>query len=357
MLEPYKDNKEKLLVALGKDIFGNPVNICLNKMPHLLVAGQTGSGKSVCMNTIITSLILRTNPEEVKLILVDPKKVEMIQFANMPHLLCPVITDAKKASVALNKVVTEMDNRYNLFAETGVRNIEAYNNYALNNKQKLMPYIVVIIDELADLMMVASKDVEDSIQRITQLARAAGIHLIVATQRPSVNVITGVIKANIPSRISFAVSSQVDSRTILDSVGAEDLLGKGDMLVSVTGAELKRVQGAWVSDEEIYRVVQYIKENACTNFSETFSNLEPPSVPSEVMESLCDDGEEEERIYKDIKRFVVDTQRATTSLLQRKFSIGYVRAARMIDRLEEDGIIGPAIGAKPREVLVKHLND
>ena len=220
-----------------------------------------------------------------------------------------------------------------------------------------MPYIVVIIDELADLMMVASKDVEDSIQRITQLARAAGIHLIVATQRPSVNVITGVIKANIPSRISFAVSSQVDSRTILDSVGAEDLLGKGDMLVSVTGSELKRVQGAWVSDDEIYRVVQYIKENASTNFSDTFSNLELPSVPSEVIESLCDDGEEEELIYQDIKRFVVETQRATTSLLQRKFSIGYVRAARMIDRLEEEGIVGPAVGAKPREVLVKQLKD
>ena len=357
VLEPFKDNPEKLLVALGKDIFGKPIQICLNKMPHLLVAGQTGSGKSVCMNSIITSIILRTNPEEVKMILIDPKKVEMSMYANMPHLLCPVITDAKKASVALNKIVTEMDNRYNLFAATGVRNIEGYNKFALNNKQNLMPYIVVIIDELADLMMVASKDVEDSIQRITQLARAAGIHLIVATQRPSVNVITGVIKANIPSRISFAVSSQVDSRTILDSVGAEDLLGKGDMLVSVTGSELKRVQGAWVSDDEIYRVVQYIKENASTNFSDTFSNLEPPSVPSEVIESLCDDGEEEELIYQDIKRFVLETQRATTSLLQRKFSIGYVRAARMIDRLEEEGIVGPAVGAKPREVLVKQLKD
>ena len=357
VLEPFKDNNEKLLVALGKDIFGKPIHICLNKMPHLLVAGQTGSGKSVCMNSIITSLILRTRPEEVKLILIDPKKVEMSMYANMPHLLCPVITDAKKASVALNKIVTEMDNRYNLFASTGVRNIEGYNKFATSNNQSIMPYIVVIIDELADLMMVASKDVEDSIQRITQLARAAGIHLIVATQRPSVNVITGVIKANIPSRISFAVSSQVDSRTILDSVGAEDLLGKGDMLVSVTGSELKRVQGAWVSDDEIYKVVQYIKENASTNFAESFTNLEPPTVPSEVLESLCDDGEEEERIYHDIKRFVVETQRATTSLLQRKFSIGYVRAARMIDRLEEDGIVGPAVGAKPREVLVKEIKD
>lgn len=351
ILESSTENKELLLTGLGKDINGKPIVICLNKMPHLLIAGQTGSGKSICISTIIISLIMRTNPDEVKLMLIDPKKVEMLLYANMPHLMCPVITDAKKASVALNKVVSEMDKRYDLFSSVGVRNIEGYNEYAIENGVNKMPYLVIIIDELADLMLVASKDVEDSIQRITQLARAAGIHLIVATQRPSVNVITGVIKANIPSRISFAVSSQIDSRTILDSIGAEDLLGKGDMLLSVTGMDLKRIQGAYVSDKEINRIVQYIKQNSSTSYMDDFMNLDPEPIPVSIgFESLDETNDDD--IYEDIKAFVIKERKASASLLQRKFSIGFIRAARLIDRLEEDGIIGPANGAKPREILV-----
>lgn len=351
ILENSMDNKELLMVGLGKDINGKSIVICLNKMPHLLIAGQTGSGKSICISSIIISLIMRTNPEEVKLMLIDPKKVEMLLYANMPHLMCPVITDAKKASVALNKVVSEMDKRYDLFSSVGVRNIEGYNQYAIENQIEKMPYLVIIIDELADLMLVASKDVEDSIQRITQLARAAGIHLVVATQRPSVNVITGVIKANIPSRISFAVSSQIDSRTILDSIGAEDLLGKGDMLLSVTGMDLKRIQGAFVSDKEISRVVQYIKQNASTSYMSDFMNLDPEPIPVSIGFETIDETNDDD-IYEDIKMFVIKERKASASLLQRKFSIGFIRAARLIDRLEEDGIIGPANGAKPREILV-----
>lgn len=352
ILENSMDNKELLMVGLGKDINGKSIVICLNKMPHLLIAGQTGSGKSICISSIIISLIMRTNPEEVKLMLIDPKKVEMLLYANMPHLMCPVITDAKKASVALNKVVSEMDKRYDLFSSVGVRNIEGYNQYAIENQIEKMPYLVIIIDELADLMLVASKDVEDSIQRITQLARAAGIHLVVATQRPSVNVITGVIKANIPSRISFAVSSQIDSRTILDSIGAEDLLGKGDMLLSVTGMDLKRIQGAFVSDKEISRVVQYIKQNASTSYMSDFMNLDPEPIPVSIGFETIDETNDDD-IYEDIKMFVIKERKASASLLQRKFSIGFIRAARLIDRLEEDGIIGPANGAKPREILVE----
>ncbi len=351
ILENSADNKELLMVGLGKDINGKSIVICLNKMPHLLIAGQTGSGKSICISSIIISLIMRTNPEEVKLMLIDPKKVEMLLYANMPHLMCPVITDAKKASVALNKVVLEMDKRYDLFSSVGVRNIEGYNQYAVENQIKKMPYLVIIIDELADLMLVASKDVEDSIQRITQLARAAGIHLVVATQRPSVNVITGVIKANIPSRISFAVSSQIDSRTILDSIGAEDLLGKGDMLLSVTGMDLKRIQGAFVSDKEISKVVQYIKQKASTSYMSDFMNLDPEPIPVSIGFEGLDETNDDD-IYEDIKMFVIKERKASASLLQRKFSIGFIRAARLIDRLEEDGIIGPANGAKPREILV-----
>jgi len=355
ILDASTENKEILLTGLGKDINGKPIVICLNKMPHLLIAGQTGSGKSICISTIIISLIMRTNPDEVKLMLIDPKKVEMLLYANMPHLMCPVITDAKKASVALNKVVSEMDKRYDLFSTVGVRNIEGYNDYAVENGITKMPYLVIIIDELADLMLVASKDVEDSIQRITQLARAAGIHLIVATQRPSVNVITGVIKANIPSRISFAVSSQIDSRTILDSIGAEDLLGKGDMLLSVTGMELKRIQGAYVSDKEINRIVQYIKQNAATSYMDDFMNLDPEPIPVSIGFDSLDETNDDD-IYEDIKMFVIRERKASASLLQRKFSIGFIRAARLIDRLEEDGIIGPANGAKPREILVDDNN-
>jgi S-DNA-T family DNA segregation ATPase FtsK/SpoIIIE len=285
------------------------------------------------------------------MILVDPKKVEMLPYANMPHLLCPVVTDPKKASNALKKVVVEMDKRYDLFASNGVRNIDSYNK--LEGKEKLYK-LVVIIDELADLMLVASKEVEESIQRITQLARAAGIYLIVATQRPSVDVITGVIKANIPSRIAFSVSSMVDSRTILDRAGAEDLLGKGDMLMDISGSgSLNRVQGVLVTDEEIIRVVEQVKLRYSVNFNEEFLNLEDDK--KEVINNLNELGDNngEDDLYNDIKTFVIQNQRASTSLLQRYFSLGYARAARMMDRLEQDGIVSASNGIKPREILVK----
>ena len=351
VLETKKDVQDKLLVAIGKDLNNLPVTISIDKMPHLLIAGATGSGKSVCINAIIMSLILRATPEEVKMILVDPKKVEMLPYANMPHLLCPVVTDPKKASNALKKVVTEMDRRYDLFAQNGVRNIDSYNN--LNSTTKLYK-LVVIIDELADLMLVASKEVEESIQRITQLARAAGIYLIVATQRPSVDVITGVIKANIPSRIAFSVSSMVDSRTILDRAGAEDLLGKGDMLMDISGTSaLNRVQGVLVSDEEIDKVVDQIKLKYQVDFQEEFMNLEDDK--KEMINNLTELGDNngEEELYNDIKTFVIQNQKASTSLLQRYFSLGYARAARMMDRLELEGIVSPSNGIKPREILVK----
>ena len=351
VLETKKEVNDKLLVAIGKDLNNSPVTISIDKMPHLLIAGATGSGKSVCINAIIMSLILRATPEEVKMILVDPKKVEMLPYSNMPHLLCPVVTDPKKASNALKKVVAEMDKRYDLFAQSGVRNIDSYNNINSNNK---LYKLVVIIDELADLMLVASKEVEESIQRITQLARAAGIYLIVATQRPSVDVITGVIKANIPSRIAFSVSSMVDSRTILDRAGAEDLLGKGDMLMDISGTStLNRVQGVLVSDEEIEKVVEQIKLKYQVDFKEEFMNLEDDK--KEIINNLNElgDNNSEEELYNDIKTFVIQNQKASTSLLQRYFSLGYARAARMMDRLELEGIVSASNGIKPREILVK----
>ena len=300
-------------------------------------------------------LILRSTPDEVKLILIDPKKVEMLPYANMPHLLCPVVIDPKKANNALKKVVVEMDRRYELFANNGVRNIDAYNN--VNSENKLYK-LVVIIDELADLMLACSKEVEESIQRITQLARAAGIYLIVATQRPSVDVITGVIKANIPSRIAFSVSSQVDSRTILDKAGAEDLLGKGDMLMDISGSSaLNRVQGVLVDDDEIFKVVRKVKEKYEINFNEEFLNLEDDK--KEVINNLSEfeNTNNEETLYNDIKVFVIKNQKASTSLIQRYFSLGYARAARMMDRLEEEGIVSESNGIKPREVLVKEVDE
>lgn len=351
VLETKMSSDDKLLVAIGKDLNNSAVTISIDKMPHLLIAGATGSGKSVCINAIIMSLILRATPDEVKMILIDPKKVEMLPYANMPHLLCPVVTDPKKASNALKKVVVEMDKRYDLFANNGVRNIDAYNK--LEGKEKLCK-LVVVIDELADLMLVASKEVEESIQRITQLARAAGIYLIVATQRPSVDVITGVIKANIPSRIAFSVSSMVDSRTILDRAGAEDLLGKGDMLMDISGSgSLNRVQGVLVSDEEIEKVVEQVKLKYNVEFKEEFLNLEDDK--KEVINNLSElaDNNGEDDLYNDIKTFVIQNQRASTSLLQRYFSLGYARAARMMDRLEQDGIVSASNGIKPREILVK----
>lgn len=351
---PTKQADRKLLVALGKDISGQPVYGELDRMPHLLVAGATGSGKSVCMNAIITSLLMRCTPDDVKLVLVDPKRVEFTAYHGIPHLITPVINDAQAAAKALKVVVDMMDGRYEMFAECGVRNIATYNqkvkNNEFNDSRKPLPYIVVIIDELADLMMVAAKDVENSIQRITQLARAAGIHLIVATQRPSVDVITGIIKANIPSRIAFAVSSAVDSRTILDQTGAEKLLGYGDMLYIPMGEpNPMRVQGAYVSDDEVLKITDFVKSQGRPHYDEAFSGPKMQNLDSEIGKS------EGDPMYEECKSFVIETQKASTSLLQRRFGLGYNRAARMIDQLEENGIIGPNNGSKPREVYVKKI--
>ncbi|MDR6124157.1 S-DNA-T family DNA segregation ATPase FtsK/SpoIIIE [Bacillus sp. SLBN-46] len=338
----------KLLIGLGRDITGEAVLAELNKMPHLLVAGATGSGKSVCINGIITSILMRAKPHEVKLMMIDPKMVELNVYNGIPHLLAPVVTDAKKASQALKKVVSEMERRYELFSYTGTRNIEGYNehvrrhNLEENDKQPLLPYIVVIVDELADLMMVASSDVEDSITRLAQMARAAGIHLIIATQRPSVDVITGVIKANIPSRIAFAVSSATDSRTILDMGGAEKLLGRGDMLFLPVGASKPvRVQGAFLSDQEVEDTVEFVISQQKAQYQE---EMIPDDIP-EVTGAVEDD------LYDEAVDLIVEMQTASVSMLQRRFRIGYTRAARLIDEMEARGVVGPYEGSKPRVVL------
>lgn len=356
--DKYKDNK--LVVPLGKDVNGQVIYAELNKMPHLLIAGATGSGKSVCVNTIISSILMRTKPDEVKLILVDPKKVELSNYNGVPHLLAPVVTDPKKAAATLRETVSEMERRYDLFAGANVRKIETYNQYVEKKNQEndaehqleKLPYIVVILDEVADLMMVASKDVEDCIMRIAQLARAAGIHLIVATQRPSTDIITGVIKANIPSRIAFAVSSSIDSRTILDCTGAEKLLGKGDMLFLPMGSNSPiRVQGAYVDDSEVEAITYYTTKQQEASYDERYTNVKPISAVAASKE------EQEDEEYEMCRAFVIQAQKASTSLLQRQFRIGYNKAARIIDQLEADGIIGPQIGSKPREVYVRGYNE
>ena len=343
-----KDNSP-LSVALGKDVAGEAIFTRIDKTPHLLIAGSTGSGKSVCVNTIITSILLKNKPNKVKLIMIDPKMVELSIYDGIPHLLTSVVTDPLKASDVLHKVVLEMENRYREFARARVRNIEGFNKIAAQDPDyKELPYIVVIIDELADLMMVSSKEVEESIARIAQKARAAGIHMIIATQRPSVDVITGVIKTNIPSRIAFAVSSSVDSRTILDKSGAETLLGKGDMLyLSADSSKPLRIQGAFLSDEEVEKVVDFVK-------SQSEAQYDPNMTPSEVSSQSGDFSTEEvDPLYKEVLLFIAKTQKASASLLQRRFKIGYNRAARIIDMLEEDGYIGPVDGSKPRKVFLE----
>lgn len=349
---PDKLAQSKMLFALGKDLMGNCVYGELNRMPHLLIAGATGSGKSVCVNSIITSILMRARPDEVKLLLVDPKKVEFTPYKEIPHLLGPVITDGDEANRALKVIVTMMDNRYELFSMAGVRNIAGYNAHIEAHPEEglsPLPWVVVIIDELADLMLVAAKEVEASIQRITQLARAAGIHLIVATQRPSVDVITGIIKANIPSRIAFAVSSAVDSRTILDQMGAEKLLGYGDMLYVPVGETVAtRVQGVFVSDDEVADICEFVSRQGKPKFDDAFVRLE--LLDGGVGPTSSETGDP---LYDEVKEFIISTRKASTSLIQRKFSIGYARAARLIDTLEDNGIIGPARGSKPREVHAK----
>lgn len=360
LLSNSKYQHNPLVVALGKDVSGKPVFAQLDKMPHLLIAGATGSGKSVCVNTIISSILMRAKPDEVKLILVDPKKVELSIYNGIPHLLAPVVTDPKKAAAVLREVVSEMERRYDLFASVNARNIQGYNEFAktynedhTDEPKEILPYHVIILDEVADLMMVASKDVEDCIMRISQMARAAGIHLIVATQRPSTDIITGVIKANIPSRIAFAVSSSIDSRTILDTSGAEKLLGKGDMLFSPMGSSSPmRVQGCFVSDEEVSAIVHYVSSQQEVVYEDKYVNVKSISSTQG-----SDDFDEEDEEYEKCREFVIQAQKASTSLLQRKFRIGYNKAARIIDRLEEEGVIGPQLGSKPREVYIRQYHE
>lgn len=346
-----RQTESKLCVGLGKDISGNIITVDLSKMPHMLVAGSTGSGKSVCINTIIAGILYKARPEEVKMILVDPKVVELSNYNGIPHLLTPVVTDSKKAASALHWAVAEMERRYKAFADNHVREINSYNAQAAEK----MPFIVIIIDELADLMMVAKVDVEDAILRLAQKARAAGIHLILATQRPSVDVITGIVKANIPSRIAFAVSSQTDSRTILDMGGAEKLLGKGDMLFYPIGTNKPvRVQGAFVSDSELNKIVDFIKKQSIpVEYSEevTQQALESDSKGSNGMAENGNDLMSDE-LFEDAVRLVMDTGQASSSMLQRKFRIGYTRAARLVDCMEELGIIGQSVGSKPRELIM-----
>ncbi len=336
----YRSNSSKLVLAIGKDISGKPMVCDLAEMPHLLIAGTTGSGKTVCINSLITSLLYNASPSELKLIMIDPKMVEMSSYNDLPHLICPVVTDAKKAAAAFNWVVGEMELRYRTFNKEQVRNIKGYHAKGL-----AMPYIVIIVDELADLMQVAAKTIEGSIARIAQLARAAGIHLILATQRPSVNVITGVIKANFPSRISFKVASQIDSRTVLDMKGSESLLGKGDLLFIRPG-DSKPVRGqcCYVSDEEINRVIEHIKKQATPEYNETV--LKPQVV------TAAGNGAGEDEMYDEAVRVVVETNQASVSVLQRRLRLGYSRAARLIDIMEQNGIVGPYAGSKARDILV-----
>lgn len=359
----HQDPKAKDLsldVPLGKDVEGKVISADLRKMPHLLIAGSTGSGKSVAINTIITSILMKSYPEDVKLVLIDPKMVELSVYNGIPHLLIPVVTDAKLATNALRKTVKEMERRYQLFATGGVRNITEYNQkVAENNADKnnsvmeKLPYIVVIVDELSDLMMVAGHDVEDAIVRLAQMARAAGIHMILATQRPSVDVITGLIKANVPSRISFAVSSGVDSRTILDQVGAEKLLGRGDMLfLPIGGAKPERVQGAFISVTEVEKIVSWVKEQQEAVYNE---DMIPSKNDSDSQTN--DNDEPEDEFYDQAVALVRKQQSASVSMLQRRFRIGYNRAARIVDAMEAKGIVGPSEGSKPRQVLIPPEKD
>lgn len=349
----FANNKSKLSIALGKDVAGQPMIADIAKMPHVLVAGSTGSGKSVCINTVITSIIYNAKPSEVKLIMVDPKIVELSVYNGIPHLLIPVVTEPRKAAGALTWAVQEMEDRYNKFAVKGVRDLAGYNKVLEKEEFGRLPQIVIIIDELADLMMVAAKDVEDAICRLAQKARAAGMHLVIATQRPSVDVITGLIKANVPSRISFAVSSQIDSRTILDMAGAEKLLGKGDMLFYPAGASKPvRVQGAFISDEEVEKIVDFVKANGQANYREDIiqSIDKANSTDREIDEATNDD--DTDPLLLDAIEMVVETGQASTSFIQRRFKVGYARAGRIIDQMEERGIISGYQGSKPREVLM-----
>lgn len=371
----WTTNSEPLGFAIGKDIAGEAVVGELNKMPHLLIAGQTGSGKSVMINTLLTSLLYRNSPSEMKLILVDPKQVEMAPYEDIPHLITPVINEPEKTISALKWAVNEMERRYKLLAEHKVRDIKSYNTMIQNGKKTItvqdeegheqqhengaMPYIVIVIDELADLMMVAARDVEALIVRLAQKARAVGIHLVLATQRPSVDVITGLIKANVPARIAFTVASQVDSRTILDQVGAEKLLGQGDMLITTASLpKPKRIQGAWVTDDEVLKIADYLRQQSPPQYNdEVVSQPVQLNGKGGVVMDFDSNHDGNDDLYMDAVRCVVDSGKASASLLQRRLRVGYARAARLIEEMEEQGIIGPADGARPRDVLISSLDD
>ena len=355
--DKFYDAKSKLTVALGRDIAGNVTFADLGKMPHLLIAGSTGSGKSVCINSIIISLLYKAKPEEVRLLMIDPKVVELGVYNGIPHLLVPVVTDPRKAAGALGWAVTEMLKRYKLFADNSVRDLEGYNSIAKNSDElDPLPQIVIIIDELADLMMAAPNEVEDSICRLAQMARAAGMHLVIATQRPSVDVITGLIKANIPSRIAFAVSSQVDSRTILDGSGAEKLLGRGDMLFYPVGfPKPVRVQGCFVTEKEVEQVVSFVKNKDSADYDEkVIEEIEKQAVAEKGSKSGGDGGgfDDKDDMLSAAIECVIEAGQASTSYLQRRLKLGYARAARLIDEMEEMGIVGPFEGSKPRQVLM-----
>lgn len=369
----WKGGKQPLSFAIGKDISGQATIGELNKMPHLLIAGQTGSGKSVMINTLLTSLLYRNSPSEMKLILVDPKQVEMAPYEDIPHLLTPVINEPEKTISALKWAVNEMERRYKLLAEEKVREIESYNKRLRQRGHKIsvededgnvqqheegtMPYIVVVIDELADLMMLAARDVEALIVRLAQKARAVGIHLVLATQRPSVDVITGLIKANVPARIAFTVASQVDSRTILDVAGAEKLLGQGDMLMKTAQmGKPKRVQGAWVTDEEVLKITDHLRMQSAPQYNDEIV-AQPVQLGGKGGVVMDFDSGSSDDMYKDAVRVVVESKKASASLLQRRLRVGYGRASRLIDEMEEQGVIGPANGARPREVLISSLDD
>lgn len=369
----WKNEHEPLAFAIGKDISGEAVVGELNKMPHLLIAGQTGSGKSVMINTLLTSLLYRNSPSEMKLILVDPKQVEMAPYEDIPHLLTPVITEPEKTISALKWAVNEMERRYKLLAEEKIRDIKSYNQKIQSGTKKIsvpdedgneqrvdegaMPYIVIVIDELADLMMVAARDVEALIVRLAQKARAVGIHLVLATQRPSVDVITGLIKANVPARIAFTVASQIDSRTILDQIGAEKLLGQGDMLLLTPSmSKPKRIQGAWVMDEEVVKITDHLRMQSAPQYNDEIIS-QPVQLNGKGGVVMDFDGGGDDDMYKDALRVVVESGKASTSLLQRRLRVGYARAARIIEQMEEQGVIGPADGARPREVLITNLDD
>ncbi len=357
--DEFRNAKSKLNVALGRDITGNAICADLAKMPHLLIAGTTGSGKSVCLNAMIVSLLYNASPDEVKLLMIDPKQVEFTVYNGIPHLIVPVVSEPRKAAGALSWAVTEMLNRYKMFSEKNVRDFTGYNNLGRSDPDFTpMYHIVIFIDELSDLMMVAPGEVEDSICRLAQMARAAGIHLVIATQRPSVNVITGIIKANIPSRIALSVSSQVDSRTIIDNAGAEKLLGYGDMLFNPVSLNKPiRVQGCFLSDEEVENVVQFIKKQEESAYDDEIMEeiernaaVEPKKARGNKSANL--DSDDTDELFRDAVALVVNNQMASTTLFQRKLNLGFSRAGRIMDQLEERGIVGPKNGSKPREVLI-----